>query len=385
MPPNMAPLDSLNLLFLPLMAVTVVQLLRGWKNFWDEDFTAYDRQLAQRVVLFLLLPLVVLCHELGHVAAVKYFGGTVREFHYAFLSGYVVPGEQFGPNETVWLYFSGNLVQILIGLGAGLAALLVSSPPAVALLAYLALWSVGGTVIVYALLSVTGLYGDWVNIYTSEFSPSVLAIACFHAFCAALVVWCLYADRPRLWFTRKTNPGWAGEYDSLESCVRQSPSAENWLNLGWSLYRKELYRKSGECLAAARKFLPEAPAVIFLEAAIAEGRQKSAQAVKCYQRLLSQPQLSDNTRLLALNSLGQCLARQRRTQEALTTFNQACLAAPEIADPHYLKAMLLYSDGRLEEAERELLEACRLNWLDRSLADNAARQLLLIRRRYGKQ
>src|SRR5262245_21751021 len=99
MPPNMAPLDALNLLFLPLMVITAVQALKNWKTLWDDRLTGAYRQLLQRITIFILLPVVVLCHELGHVAAIKYFGGTVQEFHYAFLSGYVVPGQSYPPDQ----------------------------------------------------------------------------------------------------------------------------------------------------------------------------------------------------------------------------------------------------------------------------------------------
>lgn len=385
MPPNLAPLDALNLLFLPLMAITIVQAYKGWGKLWDERLTASDRQLLLRIVIFLLLPIVVLFHELGHVAAVKYFGGTVREFHYAFLSGYVVPGERFPANETVWLYFSGNLVQILIGLVAGLCAVVASSPPVVALLVYLALWSVGGTVIIYALLSVTGIYGEWINIYSSQPSTLVGSIAAFHLSMIGLVLWSLYGERPKLWFTCKTDPKWAADYKNLNEQVARNPSAGNWLKLAWSLYRKGLYRACEHCLAQAHRLDPDMPEARILEATVADARGRLNKAIKCYEELIEAPDINENLKLMALLALGQCQLKLRRPDQALKTFSEASVARPDIADPHFFKAALLIEIEHLDEAEAELQTATQLAWIDNSLKSMVTEQIQLLKRKRAPQ
>src|SRR5205823_7331813 len=101
---SLMPLDLLNLLFIPLMLITARELKQNWASLWDQQLTARDRYLLQRLVIFWLLPVVVMCHELGHVAAVNLFGGKVHEFHYAFVWGYVVPQGTFTPDQVVWLY-----------------------------------------------------------------------------------------------------------------------------------------------------------------------------------------------------------------------------------------------------------------------------------------
>ncbi len=386
MPPSLVPLDLLNLLFLPLMAITAVSLRANWRQLWDEDLTAHDRQLIQRIAIFLLLPVVVFFHELGHVAAVRLFGGKVAEFHYAFLSGYVVPAGHFTADEKVWLYFAGNLVQILIGLVAALAAALVSSPPVVALLVYLSLWSVGGTVILYTLLSVTGLYGDWIHIYTAPPSALVAAIALSHLTLALAVVYAVYAEKPRLWFAAKTDPGWAAENRLMVEHAGLFPSADNLVRLGWSYYFKGLNKTAVACLEAARQVAPESPDVRIFEAALADERGRTGKAIQCYQELIGNPDVPERLRLLAMMSLGRCLLRHGRRDQALATFIQAGQLAPDAADPRYFIGALLSEAGRLDEAEGHLRAAAILEWMDKGLAAaNAGRLADIQKRRQSKQ
>ena len=99
-----------------LAVYTVVDLRRHWATFWDDDVTGEDKPRAYRVVFFLFIPVGVLLHEFGHAVAVWGMGGRVVQFNWSLLSGYVVPDRTFGPLGTWWLYFSGNLVSILLAL-----------------------------------------------------------------------------------------------------------------------------------------------------------------------------------------------------------------------------------------------------------------------------
>lgn len=379
MSPNWAPLDALNLLFLPLMAITVIKCWKVWGSLWDCDLTANDRQLLQQLVIFVLLPAVVLCHELGHVAAIKYFGGTVKEFHYSFQSGYVVPGESFPPEQTVWLYFSGNLVQILLGLVAGLTAFVVNSPPIVAFLVYLSLWSIGGTVIIYALLSLTGFYGDWINIYAGEPSALVCSIGALHLTLAAAILWCLYGELPRFWFICKVNPKWKEEVQQLKAEVIRQPSAESWLHLAWSCFGQGLRRTSERFLLKAKQLAPESPAVRILEATTAESKGDLNYAIECYESLEALTGLPEHQRIAILMELANCQCKQGNAIAALKTYNQAVLESPHLADPHYYRAILLGNAGQYDHAEAELKISQQLEWLDKTLLSRVPAQLMAIK------
>lgn len=370
--PDFAPIDALNLLFLPLALTTAIQLGKRWPTLWVAELTAERRQFLQRVVIFLLLPIVVLGHELGHVAAIRFFGGSVAEFHYSFLSGYVVPAQSFPPDETVWLYFSGNLVQIVIGIAAGLAATLASSPPVVALLVYLALWSAGGTAIVYALLSFTGFYGDWVHIY-SQIDGLVLSIAIFHAMIATVVLWALYGEKPRLWFTGKTDRQWRARQRQLLDNLPAGGSYQDLVDLCQFYLNKNFLKTADRYLSDALAIAPDAPPVRLLQGSLLEARGATRQALDLYEQLACSSLESSGMRGAALLARGKLELKQGLTSEALASLKQAENLLPALSDPHYYQALVLRAAERHGEADAKLAQAKHLNtWLDLSLAANLA-------------
>jgi hypothetical protein len=385
MQPTFVPLDFLNLLFVPLMVLTAVDAARNWSSLWDRELTGRDRQRLQRIVLFLLVPIVVLCHELGHVAAIKLFGGQVAEFHYAFIWGYVVPRGIFTVSQLVWSYLAGSLVQVIIGLAAIGAALVAGSPPIVALLVYLGLWSVAGTVVIYALLSVTGLYGDWIAIYTAPVPALVIPIAVVHALLVVFVGWCLYGARPRMWFTAKTQPDWLAEQDSLKSALAAEPSAGNWLNLAWSFYRVGLNSQAGDALARARALDADLPEGRMLEGALAYRKGDMATASACFQDLTQTEGITDELRARSFVALGGCQMKRKQPEDALTSYGMAIRSCPWLADAHFFKAMLLADAGRLDEAREELATSQQLAWLDLTLKEVAAQELAALSREIDKR
>jgi len=251
----------------------------------------------------------------------------------------------------------------------------------VALLVYLALWAVGGTVIIYALLSVSGLYGDWIHIYTSPSHELVWSIACFHLIMVLLVLWAVYGETPKLWYLSKIEPLWTADHKKLTAKVTLEPSAENLINLGWSFYRKDLYRAADRCLAEAEKVAPGLPNARLLEANLADARGQLNKAIKCYEELIRDSDLPRHLKVLALMNLGQTHLKQHRTEQALTTYDQAIDTAPDLADPHFFKAVLLSDAGRLNEAEEELAATTQLKWINNSLMKLVNEQLIAIKNR----
>ena len=381
-----APLDWLNLLFVPLMIITATQLRRNWASIWDNDLTSEDRYLLLRTVIFLLLPAVVLFHELGHGAATIMFGGKIREFHYGFLWGYVVPAGKFTVDQLVWTYFAGNLVQILIGIVAIAGAAFAKSPPVVALLVYFGLWTMAGTAIFYALMSFTGLYGDWLAIYTAPAPALTLSIAIFHGIIVLFILFCLYDSRAKLWFIRRTRPQWLPEQQALWARIAADPSADNWVNLGWSFYRVGLNSQAEEYLRLAQTRDGGLPEAQMLRAALAfrKGDFKAASAMLT--EVAAAPAADDDLRHRALVTLASCQVRLNEKEQALQTFDQAAALNPSVADPHFFKAMILLDQGKEDAALAELM-ACRgLTWVDPTLELSAkARFEALTNKKSGKK
>jgi len=381
----MVSMDFLNLLYLPLMVLTGVDARKNWSSIWDAQLTWRDCQALQKIVLFLLIPVVVLGHELGHVAAIKLFGGQVAEFHYALFWGYVVPRGTFTAPQLVWAFLAGSLVQVMIGIAAIASAIFVRSPPVVALLIYLGLWSIGGTVVVYALLSLTGLYGDWVAIYTAPVPGLVIGIAIVHVALIAFVVWCLYATTARVWFTGKTHPRWIEEQVSLWAAVTNQPSAGNWINLAWSYYNVNINGKSLECLRHAKELDPHSAEIEMLEGALAYRKGDLATAMRCFRALAARDDVSPQLRSRALLALGGCQVKSRQLEKALEIYDKAIEADPTVADAYFFKAMLLADAKRYDEAAAVLGTALRLNWVDSTLADAAIAELKAITKRVVKK
>jgi hypothetical protein len=163
---------------------TAVSLGRSWKEFRDDDFTPRDRSLANQAAVFLVPPVVVLLHELGHVVAAVAVGARVTSFDYGFFEGSVGVAGNITRAEDLFVALAGNVAGAL----AGVSLLLVgtrarSLPRAVRhLLLVGGLLEVGFTLVGYPVLSLTTRFGDWLVVYDFDSTPGLsLAVAVVHA------------------------------------------------------------------------------------------------------------------------------------------------------------------------------------------------------------
>ena len=75
----------IDLIFGLALLGTLVMIARRWKKFWDDDFTGEDRRLATQAAVFVVPPVVVLIHELGHFFVARLLGGRIVGFHYGLI------------------------------------------------------------------------------------------------------------------------------------------------------------------------------------------------------------------------------------------------------------------------------------------------------------
>lgn len=163
--------DWISIAYGVLSLDTLWRLNKNWQSFWDDTVTGMDRFLVQRTAIFLLIPIGVLLHELGHAIATWQVGGTVAEFQWRVFWGYVVPSGYFSAVDYWWIALSGNIVSIALGLLA-LPLLFVFKKQIVKELLYsFAIVELGYSLIFYPLFSFTGFEGDWVKIYDFSVSP----------------------------------------------------------------------------------------------------------------------------------------------------------------------------------------------------------------------
>src|SRR5262249_20656660 len=155
----------------------------------------------------------------------------------------------------------------------------------VALLTYIGLWSIGSTTIVYALLSILSLYGDWQIIYRSPDHESAATIGVCHIIIVGLFLWAIYGTRPRLWFVSHTQPAWHRDHQRIEAEIEKEPSAQAFVRLGWSYYTTGFQKQAEQAVADALSMDPDSLDAIFLSGWVMRSRSKLAESQACFRHI----------------------------------------------------------------------------------------------------
>jgi hypothetical protein len=163
--------DIVSILYGLLGVATLRELVRRWKPFWDDTVTPDDRSLAGRVAFFVLVPLGVFLHELGHAIATWQVGGQVREFHWRVFWGYIVPEGNFSPVQAWWISLCGNLVSVALGALTIPLIPLPKKPILREILYTFAKVELVFSLVIYPLWSFSGGDGDWITIYDFSIRP----------------------------------------------------------------------------------------------------------------------------------------------------------------------------------------------------------------------
>jgi len=175
----------ISIFYLFVGAYTVYQLARNWRTFWDDNYTAEDRNLAGLTAFFLLVPLGVLLHEFGHMLAVWHTGGTVEGLGYFLYWGYVtyIPATSDNYLHEWYIALAGNFVSYALGIACLAVAYFGNRLKRVvrAVLYQLGILEILQTLIFYPLLSLaTGFEGDWDTIYSFNFPAGSAATLAVH-------------------------------------------------------------------------------------------------------------------------------------------------------------------------------------------------------------
>lgn len=181
--------DFLSILSAVVSLDTLWRLKQNWSSFWDDRVSRYDHFLAQRVAVFVLVPLGVLLHEVGHALATWQVGGEVVEFQWRIFWGYIIPRGSFTDPEIWWIAFSGNLVSILLGLIAIPGVALVRKPILKELLYMFAVIELTYSLLFYPLFSWLAVRGDWLTIYDFSIRPYAQLTLIVHGLLLAGLWW----------------------------------------------------------------------------------------------------------------------------------------------------------------------------------------------------
>lgn len=175
----------------------VYQLVRNWRAVWDRQFTVHDRMLVDQAAFFVLIPISVVLHELGHAVAIWTFGGRVTDFGFYGFAGYVAYNEPFTPVQQTVVAAAGSLVNLLLCLLC-LGFVLYWKPPARAainelLMAFVYVSGINAFIVYPVLDLFSSLNGDWRQMYFD--SPSWMAMIIVAVQVATLAGgWWLYKD-----------------------------------------------------------------------------------------------------------------------------------------------------------------------------------------------
>jgi hypothetical protein len=193
------PFANLTWLYLFGAGFAVYTLTKNWRQFWGGKPTTTSRQVAAAVAFFLLVPVGVLLHELGHMVAAWTTGSQVIGLHYFVYWGYVqyIPAR---PDPLLEWYVSlaGNFVSYAMGIVCIAGAILARGlrPNLRVALIQLGVLELVQTLIAYPLLSLDpGFAGDWDTIYSFQAPVASWATLVVHA--VSLVAFIIFLNKNR--------------------------------------------------------------------------------------------------------------------------------------------------------------------------------------------
>jgi hypothetical protein len=162
----------LSLFYIFLGVRFLLQFVPRRKEIFDANFTPYDRSMLGQAAFFILLPVSVALHELGHAIAIWAMGGEVLGYGFYFFSGYVSYDPRgFSDVQQTLIAFAGtfvNLVLIVIALAVVFFKRPPLRPPYNELLLQFVFISGINALIFYPLMDlVLDISGDWSQMYRS--------------------------------------------------------------------------------------------------------------------------------------------------------------------------------------------------------------------------
>jgi tetratricopeptide (TPR) repeat protein len=391
---------------LPVSIYTIKSVIENAGTLFDDDLTIKDRTLLKQFAFFVLLPLVVLFHELGHALAARYYGATISAFHWSMFWGEVVIDGRLSPVQQFVIALSGNVFQLTMCFFALALAFIEGAPALVALSIYFYLFNGLACLIGYPLLSLTAWNDDFSVIYGQ---PTMIAqgtiTGVIHLLLIALFLWSCFSTKCRLWFVKKTRPLWFREFSKVLARAQQEDDAVNYLAVAWQYYFVGLDALCAEALDKVEERDPQLMDVWLLRGYINQSKSRYDSAILCFKEItdkdanegrVNEGNLSEDKVLKARAWMarGHCLTQKIETpgksaqasawHEVLKTYKQASLTDASLADPHYYLGLTLIKAGLAKDAEAEFL-LCQnssnraLTWLDPVLGSMVQVELNAIR------
>ena len=350
--------DFLSIIYVLRSIAVLVQVVRGWRGFWDADVTPADRRLANEAAFYVFIPLGVFLHEAGHAVATWSVGGTVVAFQWRVFWGYIIPAGNFTPLQDWWISLSGNLVSIALGLLPLVLLLVVRRGIWAELLESFARQQLFYALVWYPAFTFFGA-GDWVTIYNFSRAPFAQGFLVFHL---ALLAGLFFLDRSPWAVERRLgrDPRRLELRRQLEAAIAQQPMAAAPLaRLGL------LYAEAGE-MGAARRYLsraaqldPNDATLKLAQARLAARQGNPVAADKAAQAALT-TDLTPDARAALQGQLAFSHMQAGRRAEAIAGFTEALRLSPDNQQLYYWRGVVRRSLGRNVEALTDFEQAAKL-------------------------
>lgn len=346
-------LDQISVLAACLSVQTIFQLFRHWQSFWNAHVTLRDQSIAQRLAIFVLLPLTVPLHELGHCLATWQVGGTVAEFQWRFFWGYMVPVGDFSPAQYWWIALSGNLVSICLGLLAIFLIPLVRRRILEELLYSFVCVNLVNSLLLYPLISIASNSGDWKSIYDFKVQPYSLLFLLIHL---GLLWWLrsLYYSPATVQWRLARNLSTINSWEKLQAQAVAQPQ-----DLDTAIAQFNFLMGHGEDQAAqkiAKKLMatqPDNHRVKLLQMAIAYRNQGPQKALKLGLPLLD-ADLTPPEQLTLYRQLCVCYMGLNQRGPALDYANRGLALEPQDYLLHWHRASLYLANRQHPAAATEI-------------------------------
>ena len=166
---SLGPFALISLFYVILGVRVIYQLARNFRQTFDRNFTHEDRMLVDQAAFFVLLPISVALHELGHAIAIWLYGGEVLGWGLRIRRYVAFDPREFTDAQQILIAAAGTAVNLLLA-GIAVALVFLKRPPFRAAINELLIqftWiSLLNALVVYPLLDiVSGLEGDWSQMY----------------------------------------------------------------------------------------------------------------------------------------------------------------------------------------------------------------------------
>lgn len=365
-----------------LLAFVMIKELRAHgKEIFDDNVTAFDKDRLLRLSYTFVYPIVVLFHESGHALATILCGGVVKEFHYGFWIGYVVPAGYFTPLQDLSITLAGNLIQIIIGFIFLFFALLARSPAMVALWTYSAIIAIAGTVLAYTILSVLTGEGDWAMIYRNPDKSATTIIMICHAILAAFTIYLLNGKAPKLWFFKRLNPNWNVKLKELEGDLEQNPSRETKLRLAAHYVQARDFKMAKKYFEAIEESDRDYR-VLLLQAYVEDQENHPSRALLLCQKILDtneDPLIQSQALCFYAGVLPRVPNQDNPLPKARQYLDKAIMLAPGYGDPLFYMVVNMIQARDFDAAQSMLehlnKEAHNLSWSNPALMDEVLPEL----------